>query len=36
MTRKSIHTVPRGDKWANVVAGNQRASGTYNTQREAM
>lgn len=35
MPPKHIHTVPRDGKWANIVAGNQRASGIYDTQAEA-
>jgi len=34
--KKQIHTVPRGDRWANVIPGNERASGVYDTQAEAI
>lgn len=35
MAKGDIHTVPSGDRWANRAAGNQRASGLYDTQRDA-
>ena len=36
MSKKPIHTVPRGDRWANRREGSsQRASETFYTQREA-
>ncbi|MEO5365456.1 MAG: DUF2188 domain-containing protein [Magnetococcus sp. WYHC-3] len=29
------HVVPRGDQWANLKGGNERATSLHNTQREA-
>ncbi|MCR8633922.1 DUF2188 domain-containing protein [Paenibacillus radicis (ex Xue et al. 2023)] len=36
MPNRNIHTTKRGDKWANVISGNSRASGLYDTQKEAI
>lgn len=36
MARKGQHVVPNGDKWSVRRAGSLRASGTYQTQREAV
>lgn len=38
MAKKSggRHVVPRGDKWANVKAGADRATGLHDTQAEAI
>lgn len=36
MARKNQHVVPRNGQWAVVTEGNSRASGTFNTQREAI
>ena len=36
MAAKQIHTVPRDGRWANVIPGNKRASGLYDTQAEAI
>jgi len=33
---KNIHITPRDDKWAVIGAGDERASGLYDTQREAI
>ena len=36
MTKKGQHVVPNGGKWSVRTAGAQRASGTYETQAEAI
>ncbi|MFD2671827.1 DUF2188 domain-containing protein [Marinicrinis sediminis] len=36
MDKKSIFTTKRGNGWANVIGGNKRASGLYDTQKEAI
>lgn len=36
MSKKGQHVVPSGDKWSVRRAGSSRASGTYNTQEEAV
>lgn len=36
MSKKGQHVVPNGDKWSVRRAGASRASGTYNTQSEAI
>lgn len=36
MSRKGQHVVPSGDKWSVRRAGASRASGTFETQREAI
>jgi len=36
MSKRGIFTVRRDDKWANIIGGNERASGVYETQREAI
>ncbi|MFA6965534.1 DUF2188 domain-containing protein [Bosea sp. (in: a-proteobacteria)] len=36
MSRKGQHVVPNGDKWSVRRAGASRASGTFETQREAI
>ncbi len=35
MSKKPIHTVPHGDRWANRREGSQWVSETVDTQREA-
>lgn len=36
MQKKGQHVIPNGDKWSVRKAGSSRASGTYNTQQEAL
>ena len=36
MSRKGQHVMPSGDKWSVRRAGSSRASGTYETLREAV
>ncbi|MNJ69758.1 hypothetical protein D3C77_661460 [compost metagenome] len=36
MAKGDIYTVRHGDKWANTIGGNSRASKVYDTQREAI
>jgi uncharacterized protein YdaT len=36
MSSNGQHVVPNGDKWSVRRAGSSRASGTYNTQEEAV
>ena len=36
MSRKGQHVVPSGDKWSVRRAGAARASGTFDTQHEAV
>lgn len=36
MSKKNQHVVPRGDGWAVVGAGNDRATRLVDTQREAI
>ena len=36
MEGKGQHVVPRGDKWTVRRAGSSRASGTFETQQEAI
>ncbi len=36
MSKKNQHVVPRGDGWAVVGAGNERATRLVGTQREAV
>ncbi|MFS2149498.1 MULTISPECIES: DUF2188 domain-containing protein [unclassified Rhizobium] len=36
MSKKGQHVVPNGEKWSVRKAGASRASGTYDTQREAV
>lgn len=36
MTKKGQHVVPNGGKWSVRKAGSSRASGTYQTQKEAI
>lgn len=36
MSKKGQHVVPSGGKWSVRRAGSSRASGTYNTQKEAV
>ena len=36
MTKKSQHVVPNDGKWSVRRAGSERASGTYDTQDEAI
>jgi uncharacterized protein YdaT len=36
MSKKGQHVVPNGGKWSVRRAGSSRASGTYETQREAV
>lgn len=36
MSKKNQHVVPRGDGWAVVGAGNERATRLVDTQREAI
>ena len=36
MSKKGVHVVPSGGKWSVRRAGSSRASGTYNTQKEAV
>jgi uncharacterized protein YdaT len=36
MSRKGQHVVPSGGKWSVRRAGSSKASGTYETQREAV
>lgn len=36
MTRKAQHVVPRGNHWAVRSTGSVRASGLYDTQKEAI
>lgn len=36
MPRKGQHVVPNGGKWSVRAAGAKRASGTYETQKEAI
>ncbi|WP_211748761.1 DUF2188 domain-containing protein [Paenibacillus sp. Marseille-Q4541] len=36
MTKKGIFTTKRGDQWANIIGSNQRASGIFDTQRQAI
>lgn len=33
---RDVHVVPRGDKWATVRPGNDRASGIFSTQKQAV
>ena len=35
MSKKPIHTVPHGDRWANRREGSQRVSETFDTQAAA-
>lgn len=34
--KNGIFTTKRGDQWANIIGGNQKASGLFDTQREAI
>lgn len=36
MSKKGQHVVPNGERWSVRKAGASRASGTYDTQREAV
>jgi hypothetical protein len=36
MPKKAQHVVPSGEKWSVRAAGAKRASGTFETQREAI
>ena len=36
MSRKNLHVVPKDGKWSVRRTGSSRASGIYNTQREAV
>ena len=36
MTGKNQHVIPSGDRWAVRRVGTSRASGVYDTQREAI
>lgn len=36
MTMKGQHVIPTGERWAVRRAGSERASGVYETQREAI
>lgn len=36
MTKRDVHVVPRGDKWAVKGEGAERASSLHNTQRDAI
>ncbi len=33
---KDVHVVPRGNKWAAIRPGNERASGIFSTQEQAV
>jgi hypothetical protein len=33
--KRPVHTVPHEDGWANKRAGSERASGVYDTKKEA-
>lgn len=35
-SRKGQHVVPNGNKWSIRKAGSERASGTFDTQKEAV
>ena len=35
-SRKGQHVVPNGEKWSIRKAGSERASGTFDTQKEAV
>lgn len=35
MAEGDIYTVRHGDKWANIIGGNERVSKVYDTQAEA-
>ncbi len=34
--KRNYHVVPRGDRWAVLGEGNERASSLHNTQQEAI
>lgn len=36
MSKKGQHVVPNGERWSVRRAGSSRASGTYDTQKEAV
>lgn len=36
MSKRDIHVVPRGDDWAVVREGGERASSLHDTQRDAI
>ena len=36
MSKKNQHVVPRGDDWAVIGAGNQRATSIHQTQSDAI
>jgi hypothetical protein len=35
MSKKSVHVVPNGSEWGVKIAGNERSSKNFNTQKEA-
>lgn len=36
MANKGIFTTKRGNQWANIIGGNERASGLFDTQKQAI